>query len=88
MSLFNLFNKEINCDLCGTKIIKSNAFVFDSSMRGKRPEGEKVCLCKKCFLYKIKQALRVYQGKVVLYYPIKSHNAYHYYKFQEDSIEG
>lgn len=85
MSALNIFNKEIECDLCGIKIRKSQAFGFDSTIRGKRHEGKKLKLCKSCFLDKIRQAIQEYEGKAVFYYPLKEDNAYHYYEFNEDS---
>lgn len=87
MSPLNLFKKEIQCDICGINLKKSDAFKFDSTIRGERHDGEKLYLCKKCFLDKLKQVIRTYQGKAIFYYPIKGDNAYHYYKFKENFAE-
>lgn len=87
MSPLNFFNKEIQCNVCGVKLRKSQAFGFDSTIRGKRQAGENLKLCKSCFLDKVRQAIQEYQGKAVFYYPLKGDNAYHYYKFGEDSIK-
>lgn len=87
MAPLNLFRKEIQCGLCGSKLRKSHSFGFDSTIRGKRRDGEKTKLCKSCFLDKMRQSIQSFEEKAVFYYPTKNHNAYHYYKFKDEFIE-
>jgi hypothetical protein len=84
MSLLRFLKPNRACDSCQRISDKKRLYLFDSTFRGTRKQGEKLSLCRQCFLEKIKLAFNSYFQQAVLVAPVtQGYNAYHFFNFQE-----
>lgn len=84
--------KPVTCQRCGVTIEKKQENIFDSTIRGKKKDGETLTLCGNCLMEKFGESLARFKFRAVVVYPQNNMgwnnsdaNAYQFYTLKEMS---
>jgi hypothetical protein len=83
VGLKDMFKKEVQCEKCGKVISKKQLAIFDTTIQGRNKSGQVIKVCKDCMMDLFYDSLRSNNSPAVVVHPIKKHNAYVFYNFDE-----
>ena len=82
--------KPVTCERCGVTLEKKKENIFDSTIRGKKKDGETLTLCGPCLMEKFGESLTRFKSRAVVVYPQNDMgwnnsdaNAYQFYTLKE-----